>query len=235
MESGTDVADDIFKEIDEDLRAERLRAAGRRLGALGVVVVVLVAAGVGLWEVEAYKGRQKAAATATTFFAATRLADGGAHPDGGPIPSSKQAASLFAQVASRGPEGFRTMARFRLAQLAWEGGRTVQALAYWNAIHEDASADPTLRGLASLLWVQHQVASGDAALLESRLGALSRPGGPWRPLAQEVDAELDLRLGHIAEARRKLAALSIDGSAPEGLRDRASGLEETLGTAKTGG
>ncbi|WP_428394115.1 hypothetical protein [Lichenicoccus sp.] len=229
------MADDIFKEVDEDLRAERFRAAGRRAGALGVIVVVLAAAGVGVWQFETYQGRQKAAATAATFFAAGKLADSGAHPGGGPNPSSKQAASLFAEVASRRPEGFRTLARFRLAQIAWEGGQTVQALAYWNAIDEDASADPTLRGLASLLWVQHQVADGDAALLESRLGALSRPGGPWRPLAQELDAELDLRLGHVAEARRKLAALSTDGSAPEGLRNRASGLEETLGTAKTGG
>ena len=229
------MADDIFKEVDEDLRAERLRATGRRLGALGVALIVIVAAGVGIWQFEAYRSQQQAAATATTFFAAAKLADSDAHPGGGAGASSKQAAARFAQVVQRGPEGFRTLARFRLAQIAWEDGRTVQALGYWNAIHQDGSADPTLRGLASLLWVQHQVANGDAALLESRLGALSRPGGPWRPMAQELDAELDLRLGHVAEARRKLAALSIDGSAPEGLRDRATGLKETLGAAKTGG
>ena len=36
-------------------------------------------------------------------------------------------------------------------------------------------------------------------------------------------------------ARRKLTALSQDGGAPEGLRDRASGLNETLDETKTGG
>ncbi len=234
------MADDIFKEVDEDLRAERLRAAGRRYGLLLVVLVLAALIGAGIWQFQLYRQRQLAGGTAAIFFAATKQADSSSHAasgNGAAPPSAGQAgaAELFAQVVARGPEGFRTLARFRQARIAWDAGRRTQALGFWDALHDDAGADPTLRGLASLLWVQHQLDDGDPAILKSRLGRLSTPGAPWRPLAQELDAEIDLRLGHVAEARRKLAALSEDAAAPEGLRNRAAGLHDTLDNLKTGG
>ena len=231
------MADDIFKEVDEDLRAERLRAAGRRYGAGGLVLVLLCVAALGGWQIQSYRQRLRAAGTAALYFDATRQADSATHAGAAEGASSGQAkaAELFAQVSERGPDGFRTLARLRQAQIAWDGGHHAQALGLWDAIHDDGGADATLRGLASLLWVQHQMNDGDPAVLKSRLGALSRPGGAWRAMAQELDAETDLRLGHIDEARRKLAALGLDGAAPEGLRNRADGLNDTLDKTKTGG
>ena len=227
------MADDIFKEVDEELRAERLRAAGRRYGAAVAALALIAVIGAGIWQFQLYRQRQLAVTTAATFFAATRLAD--SSPAGAASAGSRQAAELFGQVIARGPEGFRTLARFRQAHIAWQGGRHGEALGLWDAVRGDAAADPLLRGLAGLLWVQHQVDAGDPALLKSRLGELSRPGGAWRPMAQELDAEIDLRLGNIADARRKLAALGEDGAAPEGLRNRAAGLDDTLDPLKTGG
>lgn len=239
------MADDIFKEVDEDLRAERLRAAGRRYGLLFAVLVLAAVIGAGIWQFQLYRQRQLAVSTASIFFDATRQADSTSHaggadtgkPDAGGKASAGQAAAadLFAQVAARGPEGFRTLARLRQAQIAWDGGRHGPALGFWDAVHDDPAADTMLRGLASLLWVQHQLDDGDPAVLKSRLGALSRPGNAWRPMAQELDAEIDLRLGHVADARRKLAELGEDGAAPEGLRNRAAGLRDTLDNPKTGG
>ena len=231
MENRANVADDIFKEVDEDLRAERLRAAARRYGLLLAVLILAAVIGAGIWQFQLYRQRQLASATASSFFAATKLADSAGQASA----AQANAAKLFGQVAARGPEGFRTLARFRQARIAWDGGQHGQALGLWDAVHDDGAADPVLRGLASLLWVQHQLDDGDPALLKSRLGALSQPGGAWRPMAQELDAEIDLRLGHVADARRKLAVLGEDGAAPEGVRNRAAGLGETLDTLKTGG
>ena len=231
------MADDIFKEVDEELRAERLRAAGRRWGVLGLALVLLCVLLAGGWQIEAYRQRERAAASAAIFFEATKQADSSILAAGSGDVSAGQtkAAGLFAQVAARGPDGLRTLARLRQAQIAWQSGQHAQALGLWNAIHDDSDADSTLRGLASLLWVQHQMETGDPALLKSRLGALSGSGDAWRPMAQELDAELDLRLGHVDEARRKLAAIAQDGAAPEGLRNQAGGLNDTLDQTKTGG
>ena len=227
------MADDIFKEVDEELRLERLRAGGRRYALVGIAALLLVVVVSGIWQYGLYRQRQRAAESASSFFAAMKQADS-SHVGGGGSAAPLGAAQLFAGVEARGPEGFRTLSRFRQAQIAWDGSRHGEALRLWDAVHDDAAADPTLRGLASLLWVQHQLDDGDPAVLKSRLGALSSPGDTWRPMAQELDAEIDLRLGHIDEARRKLASLGEDGAAPEGVRNRAGGLRETLET-KAGG
>lgn len=223
------MADDIFREALQDLRAERLRQAGRRYGLLLAVLVLLLLVGFGAWQYRLYRQRQAAEVTAAAYFAGVKAAEQGPHGN------AAQAGPLFAQVAAGGPRGFRTLARFWQARIAWEAGRPQQAVAAWDGIAADRGADPTLRGLATLLSVQHQIDHGDPALLASRLGTLSRPGDAWRPMAQELDAELDLRLGRLADARRKLQALSEDGAAPEGVRNRASGLAETLDAERTGG
>ena len=49
------------------------------------------------------------------------------------------------------------------------------AAALWDQVAADSSADPLLRDLASLLWAQHQIDSGDPSLLEARLKALAAP------------------------------------------------------------
>jgi hypothetical protein len=86
-----------------------------------------------------------------------------------------------------------------------------------------------LRDLASLLWCQHQIDTGDPALLEARLKPLAEPDSPWRPLAQEQLALLNLRQGNTAAAKTELSKLAQDVTAPNGVRERAAALLARLG------
>jgi hypothetical protein len=84
---------------------------------------------------------------------------------------------------------------------------------------------------ASLTAAQHQLDHGDPAQLEARLKPLATPGNPWSALAKEQLALLDLRQGKSAEAKTTLHALSVDVTAPNGVRQRASALLTGLGDA----
>ena len=116
------------------------------------------------------------------------------------------------------------MARLRSAALHASTGDLPGALAIWDKLSADTAADPLLRGLADLLWVQHQVDAGDPAAVEGRLQPLVAPGNPWRPLALENQALLALRTGKTDAARETLRQLAADASAPDGVRGRANGL-----------
>ena len=70
---------------------------------------------------------------------------------------------------------------------------------------------------------------GDPAQLEARLKPLAEPTNPWSSLAREQLAMLDLRQGKVEDARKTLQALSIDISAPAGLRQRTAALLTGLG------
>lgn len=214
---------DIFDEIQEDLRAERVQGLLKRYGVLLVVAVVLVIAGVAGWQAWRWRSQQQASETATAFLGAMK--DAAATPAGPASASSRaKAAAEFAALAESAPQGYRTLARFREAALKVSADDLPGALALWDKVAADNGADPLLRGLADLLWVQHQVDAGEPAVVEGRLAGLVGGDSPWRPMALESQAWLDIRTGQTGKARDILKGLQADKQAPDGVRARAGGL-----------
>lgn len=232
------MVDDIFSEVDDDLRAERLRARTRRLAAVGLAALLVAALVFAAWEWIAARQHARAVAVSAQFFAAQKDADtapaAAAGPDAPPTPEQMRAIGEFAQVAAHGPAGVATLSRLRMATLQWAAHDHAGALALWDQVSRDG-VDPDLRGLGQLLWVQHSADDADPGVLKTRLRDILVPASPWHLLALETDALIDLRLGHVADARAKLTRIGEDGSASESERARASGILDTLDTSKTGG
>jgi hypothetical protein len=214
---------DIFDEIEEDLRAERAQQLLRRYGGLMIAVVVGIAAAAGGWQAWRWWQARQDMAAATAYIGAMNAAES-ASPAGRPA-----IISVLDSLAAQAPEGYRTLARLRGAALKAESGDLTGASGLWDQVAADGAADPLLRGLASLLWAQHQLDHGDPALVSARLRALIEPGNAWRPLAQEQMALLDLRQGKTDDAKKTLQALADDVTAPGGVRQRASSLISRLG------
>lgn len=212
---------DIFDEVEEELRAERTRQfLTRYAGALvaaAVLVVVLVAGWQG-WRW--YEARHDQAAADLYIQSMLQVGETGAKAD------TARAAALggFGKLAQSGPAGYRTIARLRAAALEASTGHQPQALGLWNEVAADTGADPLLRDLASLLWAQHQIDTGDPALLEARLRPLAEPINPWHAMAQEELAWLALRQGKTAQAKDMLTALTRDATTPDGVRERATAV-----------
>jgi hypothetical protein len=212
---------DIFDEVEEDLRAERMRQILNRYGGVFVILALLAIALVGGWQGwRWYQARQDRQA-AQSYVSAMLAADAT-----GPAAAADHARALaaFTVLARTAPPGYRTLARLHAAALEAEAGHDAAALTLWNAVAEDPAADPLLRSLASLLWAGRQLDSGDPGLLAARLRALAVPGGPWRDLAEEDLALLDLRRHDTAAAKRRLTALMKEPTVPAGLRQRAAAL-----------
>jgi len=220
---------DIFDEVNEDLRAERAKQFALRYGWMVALLALLFVAGVGVWQGWRWYQARQANDVASAFLGAMHEASGPAPADGQATPSRTAAMAEFDRIASTGPEGYRNLARLRSAALHASNGDLPGALADWDKLSADTSADPLLRDLANLMWVQHQVDAGDPAAVEGRLQPLIAPGNPWRPLALENQAWLALRTGHPDRAREVLRQVAADPTAPEGARGRANGLLARLG------
>ena len=214
---------DIFDEVDEDLRAERARKAFQRYGGLMVLAAALVVAGAAGWQVWKAHAAKENARVAQLFLTAL---DGAAGPPGD---ARKIAALDLAEVARDGNAGYRTLAGLRAAALKADTGDAAGAEALWTQVAADASADRLLRDAAVLQSVLHQLDTADPAVLASRLKPLTVPDNPWRALAEEAQALLDLRQGHTDAARQALKRLGQDVTAPDGVRGRANGLLARLG------
>jgi hypothetical protein len=187
------------------------------------VALLLVLAGVGGYEAwQQYRARS-ALREAASFLAAQALADG--QPAGRPA-----ALPALAKIAAEAGPGYRTLARLREAAIKADTGDAAGASALWNEVAADSSADQLLRDLATLQWALHQIDNGDPAALSARLQPLTTAGNPWRPLAMEAQAMLALRLGQTDAARDTLKSLAADATAPDGVRGRAGGLLQRLGS-----
>ena len=89
---------DIFQEVDEDLRRERLEKLWQRYGNLVIAVCILIVAAVGAWRGYEYWQNKKSTESGAAFEAAVTLAEAGKH---------QEAEAAFAKLASAGSAGYR--------------------------------------------------------------------------------------------------------------------------------
>jgi hypothetical protein len=220
---------DIFDEVAEDLRAERASSLARRFGGLAAlgVVAVLLGTGAYVW----WGQQQKAAsdATADRFIAATQQADRAMQSLSGlDRAAATQAEATFADIAAHGPAGYKVLARLHEAGLQWQLGQTQQAVATWKSVADDTGAPQLLRDLASLTSAEHLVDTGNPVLLNQSMEALTGLENPWRPMAEQVIALIDIRQGKMREAADTMKRLMGDPLAPEGIRQMVADLLTTL-------
>lgn len=207
--------DNLLREIQEDLRREKLETLWKRYGSWligAAVAIVLAVAGFQAWRAWQISRLE---ARSAAFMAAETLAQ----------TDPAAAVEAYADLADEGGEGYGLLARFREAALLARQGRPENAVDAYEEIAAGAS-EPLYRDLAALraialrLDMNNQPSEMDA--LAERLSALAEPAGPWRFSAQELGAALALQRGDHARARELLAKLQADIETPPGIRERAS-------------
>src|SRR5688572_13878977 len=187
---------DIFREVDEELRRDRLENLWKRYGTLVIVAVlalVLGTAGFVAWR----NWQHSRAETETAQLAeAVSLAQGTGAQAGDP----KAAADALAAFAGQTGAGPGTLARFFEAGLRAREGNSQAAVAIYDELAQSGALAQNYRDLATVLSVMHQVQTGDPGQLRARLQPLIADTSPWRHSARELTALLHLRSGDRAAA-----------------------------------
>lgn len=209
---------DIFREVDEEVRQERLLRLWKRYGLYVVGAVVLLVVLIGGWKAyESWQAEQRREAADAYATALGRA-------DSDPVAALE---ALEGQAAP-GEDGYGLLAALQAARLRAAAGDLEGAVADWEAIRDAGELPRVYRDMAGLLIVQHRFRQADAEQLEADLAPLLDPGSPVRPMALEMAALLALREGDIATARSRLKELTDDAATPLALRQRATQLLGTL-------
>lgn len=210
----------IFREVDEDVRRERMEAAWKRYGgiAAGVaILIVAIVAGSVWWKDYQKSEREEQGAQ---FEAAQSLLANG---------QAAEAAAAFEVLAADGNSGYQVLAAIQAAEARAEAGEGDAALsAYDRMIANGLGTDrqqEVLRMKAALLALE--LKGGDAAI--ERLGGLTDGDSPFRNAAREVKASALLANGDRDGAIAELRAIAEDASASAAQRDRVSRFIITLG------
>lgn len=216
--------DPLLQEIDDELRHDRFAKLWQRYGnwLIGAALLIVVAvAGHQGW-----KSYQKS----QSELASIRYADAIKLATASNVASAEKA---FADIVASAPSGYAMLARFREAALAAQQGDTARAADLYRRLAADGTLDQAYRDLALLLAVFAAADSAEPKALRAEIAGLGLPNSPWRFLARELSALLDLRAGERESAREELRRLAEDPTAPATIRARAAEIASQLGK-KTG-
>lgn len=211
--------DTIFREINEELRRDRLLALWRKYGRLvigGAVALVLVVAGKTGWD---EYNRRQALADGLRYHVATELLRQG---------NEDAARAAFAALAEDGRGGYVTLARLHEAAIVSAQGDTEGAIRIYQAIAGDNSVPDSLRSLARILSAFRRIDREDPETLIGELAPLTGMENPWRHSALEITALVAIRAGEIGKAREIYTKLATDPEAPRMLRQRAEQMATAL-------
>jgi hypothetical protein len=209
MPGATFVAD-IFQEVDEEVRRERLEQLWKRYGNYIIAAALVVLACIGAWRGYIYWEERKAAEAGAAFEAASALAEEG---------KRVEAEKAFAKLASEGTPGYRRLARFREAgQLGVSDPKA--AVAAYDALAADASLGRSMQDLAAVRAALLLVDTAPYQELRTRLEPLTAADRPFRHSARELLAVSAWRAGDSAAARQWIDAVVADPATPGSIRTR---------------
>lgn len=219
---------DIFNEVDEEVRRERLKRLWDRYSIVIVAVAILVVAGIGGWRAYEYYVAQKAAVAGAAFEDAVTLSEQGKHAE---------AEKAFAKVVAEAPKGYAVLARLRAAsELAQANpGQPAEAVKAYDAIAADGALGAIWQDLAILRGGMLLADSASFADLRGRLEPAAAPGRPYRHSARELLALAAWRANNVADAKRYIDMITADGETPPGARQRIDVLSALIaGAGKAG-
>jgi hypothetical protein len=211
---------DIFREVDEELRRDRLEQLWKRYGSWVIAAAVLLVVGTAAVTFWRQYQQQQRAAEGVRYAEALSLAEGG---------KTREAIAALGELGSGASEGHGLLARFQLAALEAQSGSKADAVAAWQAIADDGAVDRLYRELATVLGALAGVGEGEPAPIIARLQPIATGDGPWRPSALEVTALAQLKAGDKAAALDTYKRLADDLAAPAALRARAAEMVQALG------
>lgn len=202
--------DNILREVDDELRSDRMRNLWRRFGpyvigaAIAVVLLVAVNEGWAWWQ------NSNAARASDEFYAALELKDGG---------DVAGAQAALDKIVASGNGGYAQMARFTEAGLLLKQGKTQEAVAIYDALGA-TEGNVRMRELALILAANALVDTGDVAGVQQRVSGLNTPDNPMRNAAREALGLTQYKAGQLEEARLSFESVMTDERATPDMRTR---------------
>jgi hypothetical protein len=210
---------DIIREVDEELRRERLFRIWRDYGAYIVMAAVALVLAVAAWRGYEWYAARESAKTGAAFEEALRLMGDG---------KSREAEEAFAKIAGAARRGYRALARFGQAAEAARTDPKAGAAAY-DALGEDRSLDSAMRDAARLRAAMLLVDVASVAEVAARLEPLMAKDSTFRHSARELLAVARFKAGELDAARKLVFEIMLDPETPPLARNRAQLLLALMG------
>ena len=205
---------DIFQEIDEDLRQDKVarlwKAYGKYLVALAVFIILVIAS----YRFIEHKNEKNREQTSELYELASETDRSG---------NKKAAIELFSDEMFDENIGYSIISKLKKAALAKSNNDLEGTEIVLKEIITNEDIPLYLRDLARL-----KLFASDSDNNSSQLEVLIEEEGPWKFLALELKGGIQLEGRNLKEARSIFKELTDDANTPNNLRRRASEILKAL-------
>lgn len=208
--------DSFIEEVSEEVRRDKLFALMRKYGWVGILAVFLLVGGAAFNEWRKASERSAAQDLGDHLLFALEQ------------PEAADRSQALSEIKGETSETRALIALLASAEAQSSGDLTVAAAAL-NGLISDTAAPKSFRDLATLKLVLLQAAEMPIEARRESLTSLASPGAPFRLLAEEQLAMLDVEEGNKDAAISRLKDIIGDVEVTAGLRNRASQLIVVLG------
>ena len=208
--------DSFIDEVSEEVRKDRLFVLMRKYGWIAVLAVLLVVSGTAYREYSRSANAVKAQQTGDAILAALELG------------TDADRAQALGKIDSGNQNSQSVLNLLQAAELLNAEQNEGAALAL-QGVGALAEVDVEYRELAEFKKLLFEDSGLSDAQRLADLTAIATSASPYRLLAQEQIALIELGYGQTEAAINRLSGLMEDASVSEGLRQRASQLLIVLG------
>jgi len=208
--------DSFIEEVSEEIRRDKLFGLMRKYGWIGILAILLLVGGAAYNEWRKASERTAAQALGDSLLAALERDD------------AAERAKALAGISAGNPSAGAVVSLLSAGNAQADGDKET-ATAKLTDLIADSSAPKSYRDLATLKLVLLIGADMPLADRREKLTPLAVAGAPFRLLAEEQLAMLDLEDGNKDAAITRLQNIVGDVEVTSGLRNRASQLIVVLG------
>jgi hypothetical protein len=215
-----DISETFLREVDENLRRDRLRDFFKQNGAWLVAGLILFLAACGgiIW----YQQHRVQRAQAHVEQLAQIYKDIGTG-------NTSKVPQQLDDLSNADSKAVRASALFTRAALAIQQNDLKLATATYKKIADDSSLPEPYRNAALVRQTAMEFDQLQPQQVVARLEPLTKAGNPWFGSAGEMTALALIKQGRSKEAGQLFAAIAKDKSVPDSIRDRAIQISGSLG------
>ncbi|HGG65389.1 MAG TPA: hypothetical protein ENK34_12535 [Rhodobacteraceae bacterium] len=208
--------DSFIEEVTEEVRRDKLFALMRKYGWIAILAVLLIVGGAAYNEWRKASEAAAAQALGDSLIAALEIEDATAR------------AAALAKITAES-EGANAVVALLASAEAQNSGNTERAVSALAKLENNPELAPAYREMAVLKQVLLSGTDMPIAERRSKLETLAVAGAPFRLLAEEQLAMLEIEEGKKDAAISRLQDIINDVEVSAGLRSRASQLIVVLG------
>lgn len=220
MAQPPDISETFVKEVDENLRRDRINDFFKENGSwlIAGLILFLAACGGLIWY-QQYRENRTEAQVEQLAQIYKAIAVG----------NTSKVPQQLDELSTSGSKAVRASALFTRAAFAVQENDNKLAIATYKKVRDDSSLPDAYRNAALVRETALEFDQLDPQQVIAQLAPIAKAGNPWFGSAGEMTALALIKAGKTKQAGELFATLAKDKNVPESIRNRSIQISGSLG------